>query len=71
MFDVLDCNSDGLVDIDDLVRVFDKLGWNERFDPSRVLDSLDYDKDGVVNFEGKNSLKNPNFGFILFFFPLF
>lgn len=51
---MFDANSDGLVDIDDLVRVFDKLGWSGRFDPRRVLESLDYDKDGVVNFDGKS-----------------
>lgn len=49
---MLDKDMDELIGQSDLEKLFGPVGWNDKLDIDKILEAMDYNKDGRVCFEG-------------------
>lgn len=50
---MLDKDMDEVIGHRDLEELFGPVGWNEKLDIDKILEAMDYNRDGRVCFEGQ------------------
>jgi Ca2+-binding EF-hand superfamily protein len=53
VFNLLDKDMDAEIGYNDLVALFSPIGWVEKLEIDKILNAMDYNKDGRVCFEGR------------------
>lgn len=52
VFDMLDRNGDGFIGHDDMSQLYEELNWNRMYDFNELYNSMDFNRDGRICFEG-------------------